>query len=100
MWSRYRTPSASGAEVQAFVNSAQAQASKIYDFIPATSLQVFRSHFFTAGIAPSNGHVFDSVDGVYYNETGGDVGGAVFTIHMENPRRKALKLSRCSAGKA
>ena len=86
IWTTFRlvqTPTANAAEVQAFVNSAQAQAYKIYDFIPATSLQVFRSHFFTAGIAPSNGHVFDSADGVYYNESGGDVGGAVFPIQAD-----------------
>lgn len=85
-WTIFRlvaTPAADSSVVSNFASIAQSDAATFSDFIPAPSLQVFHSHFYTANVGPSNGHVFDAADGVYYQETGGDVGGAVYPIQAD-----------------
>ena len=61
-----------------------AAVSLLPDFVPATALQVFRSHFNQIAvtsnsddIGPNNGIKFD------VPETGGDMGGAVLTVQSE-----------------
>jgi hypothetical protein len=46
------------------------------DFVPVGALQVFRSHFTQAGVAPDNGNTGNL-------ESGGDVGGAVYAIQAD-----------------
>jgi hypothetical protein len=58
--------------VVTLIKSAQAQTSNYPDYVPSTSLLVFRSHY-KQYVAPHNGHCDDT-------QAGGDVGGAVFTI--------------------
>jgi hypothetical protein len=87
IWSVLRSvydPTVSGILANAMVNYAQhAVLSTLPDFVPATSLQVFRSHF--------NQLIDDASDDQYPNngyksgvpETGGDMGGAVLTVQSE-----------------
>lgn len=85
-WTIFRlivVPEANKSAVQNFVTIAQDDAAVFSDFIPAPSLKVFRSHFYTANIGGDDGHVFDSADGVYYPEAGGDVGGTVYPIQAD-----------------
>jgi hypothetical protein len=60
--------------VKNLIAQAQVQAADVTpDFLPLTALQVFRSHFLQSGKAPANGLIASRP------ESGGDVGGAVFT---------------------
>jgi hypothetical protein len=83
IWTIYRlvsVPEASNAEVKLFVANAQANAAEFSDFIPATSLNVFRSHMYQASIGGDDGNTLFSAGPppIYYAEEGGDVGGQVF----------------------
>ncbi|MBZ5573223.1 MAG: hypothetical protein LAO09_15240 [Acidobacteriia bacterium] len=63
------------AGVAALIKAAQTSAINVSpDFVPVKNLQVFRSHFPQAGFAPSNGNPGEPT------ESGGDVGGAVYTV--------------------
>ena len=67
----------------ALSEAAQADmANKIYDFVPFTSLNVFRSHFYQQGIGPENG-TRSNGSGGYYPDEGGEVGGAVLPLQAD-----------------
>jgi len=86
IWTVFRlvtVPEASAAWVNLFVANAQSNASAYSDFIPASSLNVFRSHFYQASMGGDDGNTWDAADGVYYQEQGGDVGGQVFPIQAD-----------------
>jgi len=61
--------------IVALVAAAISDATTIPDFVPASQLLVFRSHYNQVGIAGANGHVGP--------EAGGDVGGAVYTVQAD-----------------
>lgn len=65
------------AGVANLVSAAQTQVLNIPDFVPFSQLQVFRSHYNQAGVQPHNGHLGRTA------ESGGDVGGAVFTTQAD-----------------
>jgi hypothetical protein len=94
IWTIFRlvttNPSVDNSEVQNFITVAQGDASTFSDFIPATNLQIFRSHFYQANIGGDNGHVcygggcVSGADGdTYYPEYGGDMGGQVYPIQAD-----------------
>jgi hypothetical protein len=65
------------AGVTALIATAQNQVVNIYpDFLPLSSMGVFRSHYKQSGIFPRN-HTGGSCS---FSEAGGDVGGAVLSI--------------------
>jgi ABC-type phosphate transport system substrate-binding protein len=70
------TPVPSG--VGTLINAAIAESTQIPDFVPATGLTVFRSHYLQSGVAPHNGHKLGSP------EAGGDMGGAVYTNQSDS----------------
>lgn len=74
IWSILRmvTVSPVPAGIQKLYNAAITEATQIPDFVPATQLQVFRSHYTQAGVTGSNGLI------VGHPEKGGDMGGAVY----------------------
>jgi ABC-type phosphate transport system substrate-binding protein len=74
---RVATPSPIPAAVQTLITQAQSQVANIPDFIAFSSLQVFRSHYPQSGKGAANGFVTGRA------ESGGDVGGAVFTIQSD-----------------
>lgn len=61
--------------IQGLISAAETEAGQIPDFVPATQLFVFRSHYNQAGVIGQNGHGKP--------EQGGDVGGAVFTLNSD-----------------
>lgn len=61
--------------IQTLIGAAEAEAGQIPDFVPATQLFVFRSHYNQSGVIGQNGHGKP--------EQGGDVGGAVFTLNND-----------------
>jgi hypothetical protein len=65
------------AAVQTLVTQAQTQVANIPDFVAFSSLQVFRSHYTQSGKGGSNGIIAGR------QESGGDVGGAVYTIQSD-----------------
>ncbi|HMD99020.1 MAG TPA: hypothetical protein VKM93_17020 [Terriglobia bacterium] len=77
IWSNLRivTDGVVPAEVQTLYNDLI--LGDIPDFVPYTVLNVFRSHYTQAGFNPGNGICPGT------KESGGDVGGAVFTIQAE-----------------
>jgi hypothetical protein len=98
IWSVYRAvipatgstlASANGGNNLTLINSvitaAETAATTVQDFAPLTNMQVFRSHYSQAGVAPVNNSA-TSTPGVAggtissATEAGGDVGGAVFTF--------------------
>ena len=94
IWTIFRlvttNPAVDKAEVSAFVTAAQADVATFSDFIPATKLKVFRTHFLQAGVQPSNGHLCagagckaGNYSTSYKVETGGDVGGQIFVIQAD-----------------
>lgn len=86
IWTIFRivtVPEASNAWVSLLVTNAQSNASEFSDFIPASSLNVFRSHFYQASMGGDDGNTWDTTDGVYYQEQGGDVGGQVFPTQAD-----------------
>jgi hypothetical protein len=60
------------------ITAAEQQVANIPDFVPFTSMQMFRSHYPQSGIPAKNGH--KGRTGV---EEGGDVGGAVFPVQAD-----------------
>jgi hypothetical protein len=74
---RVTTPVPTPIAVQTLITQAQSQVANIPDFIAYNSLQVFRSHYTQSGRPPSDGFVTGRL------ESGGDVGGAVFTIQSD-----------------
>jgi len=74
---RVVTTSPPPAGVQTLINQAQSQVANIPDFVAFTSLQVFRAHFNQSGFAAGDGFATGT------KESGGDVGGAVFTIQAD-----------------
>lgn len=88
IWSVQRAvydPTDSTLIVNAVINYAQhAATSSIPDFVPATALTVFRSHFNQLVVSSNSNDQFPNngfKSGV--PETGGDMGGAVLTIQSE-----------------
>ena len=77
IWSVLRIVTASPipAGISKLVSTAIANATTIPDFVPATQLFVFRSHYNQVGIVGANGHKNP--------EKGGDVGGAVYTVQAD-----------------
>ena len=64
----------SPSAVTTLITQAQTQVANVTpDFLPLGSMQVFRSHYLQSGVSPHNGLTGKT-------ETGGDVGGAVFSI--------------------
>jgi ABC-type phosphate transport system substrate-binding protein len=78
IWSVLRivTVSPVPSGIQALYNAALTEATQIPDFVPATQLNVFRSHY-TQIVAASNGIIAG------HPESGGDMGGAVFTVQAD-----------------
>src|SRR5262249_51385888 len=75
----YTKSGACPAGVTKLVGLAQKQFTKVPDVLPVANLQVFRSHFSRPGQigATSNGNAGEPA------ESGGDVGGAVFTKNAD-----------------
>jgi ABC-type phosphate transport system substrate-binding protein len=75
IWSLLRivTVSPMPAGIQSLYNAALTEAVQIPDFVPATALTVFRSHYNQSGVNGSNGIVAG------HPEAGGDMGGAIFS---------------------
>jgi len=63
--------------VTTLITQAQTQVANIPDFVAFSSLQVFRAHYTQSGRAPADGFIAGKT------ESGGDVGGAVFTIQSD-----------------
>jgi len=61
--------------VQTLLSAAQTEAGNIPDFVPASQLFVFRSHYNQSGVTGANGHLNP--------EAGGDMGGAVLTANSD-----------------
>jgi hypothetical protein len=74
---RVITANPAPAGVNSIVSAAQTQVSLIPDFVPYSSMQVFRSHYTQSGIGAKNGHAAREI------EAGGDMGGAVLTIQTD-----------------
>jgi hypothetical protein len=66
------------AGIASLISAAQTQVANIPDFVPYSSLQVFRSHFTQDGVPGHNGHIARS------QESGGDMGGAVLTVQADD----------------
>jgi hypothetical protein len=70
----------------ALASIAQSQT-RISDFVPQPNVTVFHSHFYQEGIGPGNGN--RSTNGLanclapFYQDQGGDVGGAVYPIQAD-----------------
>ncbi|WP_125205768.1 hypothetical protein [Capsulimonas corticalis] len=78
IWSKLRvlTPTTPAGDIATLIADVLATDSG-GDFVPATSLKVFRSHFATGGVTtPHNGNTAAA-------EAGGDAGGAVFPINAD-----------------
>jgi hypothetical protein len=86
IWTIFRmitVPESNTAAVHNFLLIAQGDAAMFSDFIPANGMNVFRSHFYQAFIGGDDGNTWDTADGVYYQEQGGDMGGQVFPIQAD-----------------
>jgi hypothetical protein len=90
IWSKYRLiydASVSSNIATAMVvyaqNASHPTTGVIQDFVPASFLQTFHSHY--AQVVRDNGVAYGPNNGIKYQvpETGGDMGGAVFTIQSE-----------------
>jgi hypothetical protein len=79
IWSLLRivTVSPIPSGIQQLYSAALTEAAQIPDFVPATQLTVFRSHFNQSGVAGSNG----IIPGLA--EAGGDMGGAIFYVQAD-----------------
>jgi hypothetical protein len=73
---RVVTPSSVPPAVQTLITQAQTQVANIPDFVAFSSMPVFRSHYKQSGFGPSDGFAAG-------RESGGDIGGAVFTIQAD-----------------
>ncbi len=76
LWSLLRivTVSPMPAGIQQLYNAALSEAIVIPDFVPATQLSIFRSHYNQSGVTGSNGIIAGMP------EAGGDMGGAIYNI--------------------
>lgn len=68
--------------VPAFISNLVAAAqsdwiNNVPDLVPISQMQVFRSHYTQSGVMPHNGHLGRGA------ESGGDVGGAVYTVQAD-----------------
>jgi hypothetical protein len=63
--------------ISSLITAAQTQVLNLPDFVPFSQLQVFRSHYLQSGVQARNGHIARST------ESGGDVGGAVYTVQAD-----------------
>jgi len=79
LWNITRVISATPvpAGISEIISAAQSEVANIPDFVPINQLEVFRSHYTQSGVAPNNGHERSG------KESGGDMGGAVFTIQAD-----------------
>ena len=79
-WNILRVVTASPipATVSALITQAQTEVANVTpDFLPLSALQVFRAHYAQSGRFASSGVIAG------HPESGGDVGGAVFTIQSD-----------------
>ncbi|HYA24130.1 MAG TPA: hypothetical protein VEF05_08215 [Terriglobales bacterium] len=74
---RVTVPTAAPAAVLTLITQAQSQVANIPDFVAFSSLQVFRAHYTQSGKVGADGFATGT------HESGGDVGGAVFTIQAD-----------------
>lgn len=74
---RVTTPVPVPAAVQKLITQAQTQVAKIPDFVAFSRMQVFRAHYARSGRAAGDGFASGTA------ESGGDVGGAVFTVQAD-----------------
>jgi hypothetical protein len=87
IWSKYRAVYDNADALNLapnLVTLAQAASTAIYsDFVPASALNVFRSHF--AQVVTTTGGGYPANNGIVAGvpETGGDMGGQVLTIQSE-----------------
>jgi hypothetical protein len=79
IWSILRivTVSPVPSGIQQLYTAALTEATQIPDFVPATQLTVFRSHYNQSGVTASNGIIAG------HPEAGGDMGGAVFNVQTD-----------------
>jgi len=79
IWNVLRVVSANPVPtgITAMITAAQNQVGNIPDFLAFGQLEVFRSHYTQSGVAPNNGHERSG------KESGGDVGGAVYTVQAD-----------------
>jgi len=88
IWTTFRlvyTPLAQKSVVDLLVSVAQQDqiTQLISDYVAATKLQVFRSHYYQMQFGGANGHVYDSGSSQYFREFGGDINGQVFAIQAD-----------------
>ncbi len=78
-WSVLRVVSATPvpASLQTLLTAEQTQVANMPDFIPATSLNVFRAHYTQSGLGPRNGHIKGQA------EQGGDMGGQIYNVQND-----------------
>ena len=74
---RVTTAKPTPATVSTLISEAQSSVTNIPDFVAYSSLQVFRSHYAQSHFGAVNGFITGHL------ESGGDVGGAVFTIQSD-----------------
>lgn len=74
---RVTSPTPVPAAVATLISQAQASAANIPDVVPYSSMQVFRAHYFQSGKGPADGFIAG------HKESGGDMGGAVFTVQAD-----------------
>lgn len=79
IWSVLRivTVSPMPSGIQSLYNAALQEAVQIPDFLPATNLAVYRSHYNQSGVTGSNGLITG------LPEAGGDMGGAIYNIQAD-----------------
>ena len=79
MWNVLRviTDSRIPSGVSALITASQAETANVPDYLAISSLNVFRSHYTQAGRPGANGHKTGT------KESGGDMGGAVFTVQSD-----------------
>jgi hypothetical protein len=79
IWSVLRivTVSPMPSGIQSLYNAALQEATQIPDFLVATNLSVFRSHYNQSGVTGSNGLITG------LPEAGGDMGGAIYNISAD-----------------
>jgi hypothetical protein len=74
---RVTTGAPTPAAVSTLITQAQTSALNIPDIVPFSSMQVFRSHFTQSGRPAGDGFATGT------HESGGDMGGAVFTVQAD-----------------
>jgi hypothetical protein len=74
---RVTTPAPPPTAVTTLITQAQTSVANIPDFVAFSSLQVFRAHYSISGRGASDGYCSKT------QESGGDIGGAVYTIQAD-----------------